>query len=402
MLVKNVEINNISKDYKGICYINNFKCFVDEAIAGDVVDIEIYKETNKFYFAKIKKIIKPSVYRNLNIQCKYYKKCGGCLLQHINLDYYYKLKEEYIKNLFGIDKINTFKIGYNKRTRVNLKYLNGKYGFYQKNTTNIVCIKNCLNLTNSINNIIDKLDGIKLTNLDSVDIFEVDNGVGMNLIFNKDPNISEFKKLDIFKDCIISINYTYKDKKSFISIIKNDDLFLTLKNKKIILPNNFFMQATKESKDFMIDEICKEIQNYKNVYDLYCGIGTYSFPLTDYNKKVTCFEGEDLMIECIKKNINTLNIKNLFFEKKDLYNQPITDFKNVDAVVINPPRNGASNQCKFIKNIEKVVYVSCNPETFKKDFEILKKNGYMIEKITTIDQFFYSSHIEMICVLKNN
>ena len=185
-------------------------------------------------------------------------------------------------------------------------------------------------------------------------------------------------------------------------IIKNNDLFLTLKNKQILLPNNFFMQATKESQDFMINKVCEEIKDYKNVYDLYCGIGTYSFPLSDYNKKITCFEGEDLMIDSIKKNINKSNIKNLFFEKKDLYNQPITDFKNVDALVINPPRNGAGNQCKFIKNIDKIIYVSCNPETFKKDLEILKNNNYIISKIILIDQFFYSNHVEIICILKNN
>lgn len=402
MLIKNIKIDTISKDYKGICYFNDFKCFVDEAITGDVLDIEIYKETNKFYFAKIKKIITPSSYRNTNIECEYYKKCGGCALQHLNIDYYYKLKEDYIKKLFNINNIDIFKVGFGKRRRINLKYSNGKYGFYQKNTTNIVSINKCLNLTPSINSIINKLNNIKLTNLDSVDIFEVDNGIGMNFIFNKDPNINEFKKLDILKNDVISINYTYKDRKSFVPIIKNNDLFLTLKNKQILLPNNFFMQATKESQDFMINKVCEEIKDYKNVYDLYCGIGTYSFPLSDYNKKITCFEGEDLMIDSIKKNINKLNIKNLFFEKKDLYNQPITDFKNVDALVINPPRNGAGNQCKFIKNIDKIIYVSCNPETFKKDLEILKNNNYIISKIILIDQFFYSNHVEIICILKNN
>lgn len=402
MLIKNVKIENTTKDYKGICYINNFKCFVEEAIEGDTLDIEIHKETGKFYFAKIKKIINPSPYRNTNIECEYYKKCGGCALQHIKLDYYYQLKLNYIKELLNIDNIDIFKVGFNKRRRINLKYSNGKYGFYQKNTTNIVSINKCLNLTPSINNIISKLNNIKLTNLDSLDIFEADNGIGINFIFNKDPNINEFKKLDILKNDVILINYTYKDRKSFVPIIKNNDLFLTLKNKQVLLPNNFFMQATKESQDFMINKVCEEIQNYKNVYDLYCGIGTYSFPLTDYNKKITCFEGEDLMVENIKKNINRLNTKNLFFEKKDLYNQPITDFKNVDALVINPPRNGAGNQCKFIKNINKVIYISCNPETFKKDFNILKKNGYKIENLVIIDQFFFSNHIEIMCILKNN
>ena len=158
------------------------------------------------------------------------------------------------------------------------------------------------------------------------------------------------------------------------------------------------MQATKDSQNFMIKKICEEIHSFKLVYDLYCGIGTYSFPLSKYNKKVICFEGDDLMIKSINENINLLKIKNLFPEKKDLFNQPIINFENVDAVIINPPRNGASNQCKFLNNIKKIVYVSCNPESFRRDFEILK-NNYKIDKLYLIDQFFYTNHVEIIVIL---
>ena len=390
---------------EGVVFIDKKPFYVYGAILGEEIEFEIINELKTYGIGKLINVLKSSLNR-VEHNIKNPELIGGYDLIHMNEEEQKKFKLNRVINDFKqIAKFELKNVEWfsgNKKIKYRNKITLHDGCFYQKNTTNIVSINKCLNLTPSINSIINKLNNIKLTNLDSVDIFEVDNGIGMNFIFNKDPNINEFKKLDILKNDVISINYTYKDRKSFVPIIKNNDLFLTLKNKQILLPNNFFMQATKESQDFMINKVCEEIKDYKNVYDLYCGIGTYSFPLSDYNKKITCFEGEDLMIDSIKKNINKLNIKNLFFEKKDLYNQPITDFKNVDALVINPPRNGAGNQCKFIKNIDKIIYVSCNPETFKKDLEILKNNNYIISKIILIDQFFYSNHVEIICILKNN
>ena len=396
METKKVIIENISSDYKGITYVDGIKCFVDETIAGDFVEINIYKKNKNYYQAKITKILEPSKYRNCNPECIYYNKCGGCTLQHLNIDYYYNSKKLYVEKLLNTEITEIFKVGFHKRRRVNIKYKDGIYGFYEKNSNKIVSIDKCINLTDNLNNILSNIQKIKLTNLDSVDIFEVDNGVGINLIFNKEPIIDEFKKLNILE--ATSINYTLKNKDFFIPITKRNNLFLNLDQLSIKIPNNFFMQATKDSQDFMINKICGEINNFKLVYDLYCGIGTYSFPLSKYNKKVVCFEGDDLMIKSINENINLLKIKNLLPEGKDLYNQPITDFNNVDAVVINPPRNGAGNQCKFLKNVKKIVYVSCNPESFKRDFESLK-NYYKIDKLYLIDQFFYTNHLEIMVVL---
>ena len=105
-----------------------------------------------------------------------------------------------------------------------------------------------------------KGDGLKFTNLNSVDIFKAHNGIGINLIFNKEPNINEFKKLDIFRDKVCYINYTYLDKNAFIPIIQNNILTLKLDDYIIDLPNSFFMQATLESQDHMINTIKNEIK----------------------------------------------------------------------------------------------------------------------------------------------
>lgn len=409
MIINNIEITGISNDYKGICEIKNKKCFVDGGIIGDIVNIEIYKETSKFYCAKIIKIIKKSAFREENVNCEFFKKCGGCLLQHLKYDYYCNLKKDnFYKDflrtgfIFNKENINFYSVGCSKRRRINLKYNNGTYGFFGKSNNNIVEINKCINVNNSINEIIKLFNGLKFTNLNSVDIFEGYNGIGINLIFNKEPNINEFKKLDIFKDKVCYINYTYLDKNAFIPIIQNNILTLKLDDYIVDLPNSFFMQATLESQDHMINTIKNEIKNCSKVADLYCGIGTYTFPISKLCK-VDCFEGGELMIKSIKNNINKLNIKTITPYQKDLFNQPLTvkELNDYDIVAINPPRNGAENQCKFLakSNVKKVIYVSCDKNSFCNDLKLFK-DKFVIKKIELIDQFFWSGHIEVICVLE--
>ena len=89
MIFKNIEITGLSNDYKGITFINNKKCFVNDAIIGDVINLEIIEEKPKYLIGKILEYIKKSDLRNNEIKCKYFEKCGGCTLQYLKEKYYY-------------------------------------------------------------------------------------------------------------------------------------------------------------------------------------------------------------------------------------------------------------------------------------------------------------------------
>lgn len=408
MIFNNIEITDISNDFKGLCFVKGKKCFVEGGITGDIVDLDIYKKTSKYYLAKIVNILKKSTFRNNCVECEFFENCGGCIAQHIQYNYYKELKKNYIINFlkmynfpFKKEDIYYFSVNVGKRRRINLKYNNGKYGFFEKNSNDIVQINKCINTTNKINEIIRNIQGLKFINLNSVDIFEGYNGLGINLIFNKEPNIEDFKKLYSFKNNICYINYTFINRSIFVPIIKNTDLFLNLNGFKIKTPNSFFMQATEESQNFMIDKVVENLHNCKKIADLYCGIGTYTFPLSKI-AKVDCFEGDELMIKSIKNNLNELSINNVNTYKRDLFNQPLltNELNKYDAIIINPPRNGAGNQCKFLSksDVKTIIYISCNRISFFNDLKYF--DNFYIDKIYIIDQFLWSEHLEIICVLK--
>jgi 23S rRNA (uracil1939-C5)-methyltransferase len=79
-----------------------------------------------------------------------------------------------------------------------------------------------------------------------------------------------------------------------------------------------------------------------------------------------------------------------------------TELDGLDAVVIDPPRAGASAQVKELaaSNVAKIIYVSCNPQTFAKDAAHLIGGGYEFQKLTIVDQFIWSAHVELVGIFQ--
>ena len=401
-VLNKIQIEKMSKDYKGVVVLGGKKCFIDDVVIGDVVNIDIYKENSKYCLAKVTNFLKKSDNRSLNCKCEYCN-CGGCDLEYLSENYYYNLKSdilysEIIKNFpyFDRNSLKVFKVGYGRRRRISLNYKDGFFGFFKKGSNDIVCIRKCINVVDDINLLIEKLSNLKLKNLSSVDITKVDNGLILNFNFFSSFDINEFKKIDYLKEYSILISYRIDGFKPIRYYCKEEPV-LKLKNKNITVPEVCFLQATKESQDFMIDVVCESLGGCKRVADLYCGVGTYSFPLSE-KSKVFSFEGDELMVDSINKNLFKSKI---IVSRRDLFKQPLicSELNEFDGLVINPPRNGSENQCKFIakSNVEKVVYISCSIDAFIRDTKLFA-NNYKLVDLYIVDQFYMSKHFEIIGV----
>ena len=93
-------------------------------------------------------------------------------------------------------------------------------------------------------------------------------------------------------------------------------------------------------------------------------------------------------------------LHNILAEKRDLFRRPLMpdEFKNIDAVVIDPPRAGAISQVTELAktNVKRIAFVSCNPATFARDASILCNNGYNLDWVQVVDQFLWNSHVELV------
>lgn len=169
-------------------------------------------------------------------------------------------------------------------------------------------------------------------------------------------------------------------------------------------PASGFTQATKQAEDAMAELVLAHIGKSKRIADLFCGSGTFALRLARVGR-VHAVEAEDKPLKALDFAArNTQGLKPASVEKRDLFRRPLmtSELKNYDAVVFDPPRAGAEFQCKELarSTVKKIVAVSCNPLTLARDLAILTEGGYRITRVTPVDQFLWSPHVEAVATLE--
>jgi 23S rRNA (uracil1939-C5)-methyltransferase len=171
-------------------------------------------------------------------------------------------------------------------------------------------------------------------------------------------------------------------------------------NAEVKLPRGAFLQPTREGEAALQERVVAGVGKAKRVADLFSGCGTFSLVLAQ-KARVHALERDGAMLEALAAGARmTQGLKPVTTEKRDLFKQPLTppELKGFDAVVLDPPRSGAQAQAWELTRgkVRRVVYVSCDPVTFARDARILVDGGYTMSPVTPVDQFLWSSHIELV------
>ena len=165
-----------------------------------------------------------------------------------------------------------------------------------------------------------------------------------------------------------------------------------------------FLQAVAEAEAFMADAVVEAVRGARKVADLFSGSGAFTFRLAEV-AAVAAFDSEPLATGALKTAIGTApGLKTVTVEARDLFRRPLAaaELNRFDAVAFDPPRAGAVAQAGEIarSKVPVVVGVSCNPATFARDARVLKSGGYRLERVTPVDQFLWSPHIELVGVFR--
>ncbi|SCB59797.1 23S rRNA m(5)U-1939 methyltransferase [Rhizobium aethiopicum] len=169
-------------------------------------------------------------------------------------------------------------------------------------------------------------------------------------------------------------------------------------------PPGGFAQATKPAEEAMAALVLAHAGKSKRIADLFAGAGTFSLRLARVGR-VHAVEAEAKALAALDLAARkSQGLKPVTIEKRDLFRRPLMtpEFKPYDAVVFDPPRAGAEFQCKELARsaVKKIAAVSCNPLTLARDLAILVEGGYRITGVTPIDQFLWSSHVEVVATLE--
>jgi 23S rRNA (uracil1939-C5)-methyltransferase len=167
----------------------------------------------------------------------------------------------------------------------------------------------------------------------------------------------------------------------------------------VALPPLAFLQATREGEAALQERVLAAIGKAKTVADLFSGVGTFSLAVAR-KARVHAVEQDAPALAALAAAAKTTGLKPVTTEARDLFKLPLTplELNRFEAVVLDPPRAGAEAQVRALakSKVGRVVYVSCDPQSFARDAAILTQAGYRIGPVTPIDQFLWSSHIELV------
>lgn len=393
-----VEIIDTAYGGYGIAKNNDGKIiFIPHSVDGDILDINITKESKKFSYGYIEKIIEPSKYR-IKPRCKYAGICGGCVFNHIDYNKQLSIKKNIVLNAIrNIEYKKDIKIiydkNYNYRLRVNMIASNGSIGFYRFKTNDFIAIDECVILKESL---FKRIKDFAKENNITGSIYAIGNSDRESLAFlefDKKINIKSFGKY--FNGITIKYNKTVR---SF------GDMSMTYKTKygNIGIGHKTFFQSNLYLLDIFQDEAVKYIaQDDNTIIELYAGSGFFTAAieskLISFNKEYKFISSELSKDSVYIANKYNFNIKN---------EESFITLKNincdVDLLVLDPPREGIDK--KTIKEIirinpKKIIYVSCDPMTFARDINLLK-DYYKLLDLSIIDMFADTYHIETVSYLE--
>ena len=455
-----IEIEKIVFGGEGLGRIDGFTVFVPMSVPGDKLEIDIISVKKSYARGLITRIIEPSKDRIEDLSKVSFEDFDGCdfgmLKYEKQLEYKDKMLEEVLTKISGIDLENVQfgkiigsdeKVNYRNKTAEPFFKKDGiiQTGFYSRKSHNVFLAKESLLKSEIAKMIIDKFlqkvnsfSGTKkefkvfneINNTGFLKQIMVRNNekneVMIIVIVNKNSQYNQLSKVleEMYdeNECIKSVYISVKTEQNNVILGKNIHLFGSqyleeemegLKFK--IYPNSFFQINKKQALklyDTAIEFLNEEKNNKNNgkiyektVIDAFSGTGTIAMMLSKNIKKVIGIESVESSTLAAKLTSYENSIQNVEFVNGKVEKElpKILKRENIGAIVFDPPRRGIEEIAlkSVIKNkIEKIVYISCNPATFARDVKILTENGYVLKKITPVDMFPQTAHIEVVGLLE--
>lgn len=402
-------IQRLGAQGDGVADHEGKQVFVPLALPGETVAAEINNDR-----ATITDILSQSPERHAP-RCAHYGDCGGCSLQHLCDAPYLAFKREQVVTALSFQKIDAQVdpiVAISPRTRrraVFAAHRVGKQihiGFHGRRSHRIVPISDCAIITPGLLALLPKLepiaaitappkDALTITATETITGFDIAlTGVARG--FPADSRVRAVQLAGELGLARLSINGEV--------VMERTAPTLRAGNALLTPPPGGFLQACAESEASMLALVKEAVGDARKVVDLFAGAGTFSLPLASTATVHAAESDEPALAALDRAARRAQGLKPVTTEKRDLFRRPLTreDLKRFDAAVIDPPRAGAEAQTRELatSGVKRVAMVSCNPQTFARDLKLMLDANYKVVRITPIDQFLWSPHVEIVAQLR--
>jgi len=416
---------------------NKFVIFIKNALPDEKLKIKIISINKHFARGEIIEILKTSEYRIKPI-CNIFNACGSCQAQYCNYDYLIKQKTLILKEIFQniifdipevvkspIIKEYRHKIQYPCRQTKNSKRI--LMGYFKNKTHDLTNIKYCPLQPDIINQITQFIrdnyilscysEKTKKGLLKNV-LYRIstNNEILITFVINDNKINNEFKlfieklKNEFLNIKGIFVNFNQNNTNKILSdnikkIYGKDYIIEKLNDKQFKISANSFFQVNPKCAIELFNIVKENIKENSTILDAYGGVGAIGIYVSDKASKITLVEENLEATKLAKENFELNKIKNYEIYKGDA-KKHFLNFKKenklFDYIILDPPRSGCDREgLEAIINLSKnIIYVSCNPQTLKRDCEFLMTQGFSPQSLKGVDMFPYTYHIESVMVFK--
>ena len=303
--------------------------------------------------------------------CPFFGLCGGCQYDFTAADYR-------AKKLAGVAGLpitgDAIWCAPGARRRAEFAFADGVFGFYQHRSRTIVPVRGCPLCCDAINSVLGQIAAMPWNGAGAVLVTACDNGIDVGVTSAVPYFSSDFKRV---ANTLPVIRVTWNAQVVAQTAIPQ----VSFGNHTVEYPPNAFLQPTVVGADILRDMVVQAVGKSQHVADLFCGLGNFTF--------ATGADGFDISGTGVRR---------------DLFRNPLTVgmLGQYDCVIMDPPRAGADAQCRNLaaSGVARVIYISCNPSTWRRDSNILARGGYRLTQLIPVDQFVGSVHWELFSVFE--
>lgn len=407
----------------GIASWEGAKVFVPLTVPGDRVRVRLKDSGSdskgEGLRADLLEILEPGPGRGTP-PCRHFGTCGGCTLQHMSDEAYAAWKVGLVQGALARVGLGDAATGSSMeplsrtppaaRRRARFAALKrGKrvwFGFNERQSHRLADLEECPVLSPRLFALVEPLRALLLGILPDgggcdVIATDLEGGIDLVLVGPRSLDRAARERLVAFGDVSVArISWQPDDRGSPEPVVHRRPVAVRFAGLPVTPPPGAFLQASAEGEAALVAAVMENIGEAKRVADLFAGLGTFSVPLAQ-RAAVHAVEGDAPALAALNKAAGALRLTT---ERRDLFENPLTakELARFDAVVFDPPRAGAAAQAQALaaSKVPLVVAVSCNPATFARDARTLADGGYALTRVTPVDQFLWSAHVEVVGVFK--
>lgn len=409
MTDRDVRIDSLGHLGDGVADTPSGEIFVPFVLPGEEVRIGKIEAGH----AELLKVLKPSPDRTAPA-CKHFGTCGGCALQHVEAGACAKWKHAQVVAALGSRGIEcevaplvpAHPRGRRRATFAATRTKKGvTLGYYARGSHTIVAVGECPLVVSEIEEALGPLahlvePGLSRKGRASVAVTATATGLDVAVTGGKEASEGVLRAELAKRAAAMDLARLAWEGDV---LAERRTPVVALSGLNVAPPPGAFLQATADGEAALVRLVLEGVGEAKRVADLFAGCGTFTAALAK-RASILAVESEKPQIAALDRALRmqgpALGLKPVELLTRDLFRRPIlpSELLKIDAVVFDPPRAGAAAQAEMLAKsaVPVIVAVSCNPATFARDARTLIDGGYALTRVTPVDQFLWSPHIELV------